>query len=76
MNRILAATLIKIVLIATALASSATFAEDTLRVSLENGKQRVDFSLNGRDKCVMVDEKIVCTPIPRETVRVATAESN
>lgn len=76
MNRILASALINIVLIATALASSATLAEDTLRVSLENGKQRVDFSLNGRDKCVMIDEKIVCAPIPRETVRVATADSN
>ena len=39
MNKILST-----LLIAAALSSSAAFAEDTLRVSMENGKQRVDFS--------------------------------
>ncbi|MEO8156886.1 MAG: hypothetical protein ABI648_03750 [Betaproteobacteria bacterium] len=71
MTNILAA-----LLIAAVLCSTTAFAEDTLRVSVENGKQRVDFSLNGRDKCVMVDEKIVCAPMPKEAMRVASAGSN
>ena len=62
--------------IAAILSSSTAFAEDTLRVSMENGKQRVDFSLNGNDKCVMVDDKITCQPMPKAAVRVASSESN
>ena len=49
-------------LIAAALSYSAAFAEDTLKVSLENGKQRVDFSLHGKTACVLVDEQIYCAP--------------
>ena len=71
MNKILS-TLV----IAAALASSTAFAEDTLRVSMQNGKQRVDFSLNGNDKCVMIDDKIHCAPMPRTPIRVASSESN
>jgi hypothetical protein len=71
MNKLLSTLLI------TALLSSASaFAEDTLRVSIENGKKRVDFSLNGNDKCVMIDDKITCAPTPKEPVRVASSESN
>jgi len=71
MNKILAT-----LMIAAVLSSTVAFAEDTLRVSLQNGKQRVDFSLNGNDKCVMIDDKITCAPMKRAPVRVATSESN
>ncbi len=71
MNRILST-----LLIAGTLSSAAAFAEDTLRVSVQNGKQRVDFSLNGNDKCVMIDDKITCAPMPKEPVRVASSEAN
>jgi len=71
MNKIFAT-----LLIATALSSGSAFAEDRLRVSMENGKQRVDFSLNGNDKCVMIDDKIICAPMPKEPVHVASSESN
>ena len=71
MNKILA-TLI----VAAALSSASAFAEDTLRVTMQNGKQRVDFSLNGNDKCVLIDDKIVCAPMPKAPLRVASSESN
>ena len=71
MNKILS-TLV----IAAILSSSTAFAEDTLRVSMENGKQRVDFSLNGNNKCVMVDDKIFCQPMPATPIRVASSTSN
>ena len=71
MNKILSS-----LLIAAALSSASAFAEDTLRVSMESGKTRVDFSLNGNDKCVMVDDKITCAPMPKEPVRVASSETN
>ena len=71
MNKILST-----LLIAAALSSTSAFAEDTLRVSMQNGKQRVDFSLNGNDKCVMIDDKIHCAPMPRTPIRVASSESN
>jgi hypothetical protein len=62
--------------LAAVLSSSAAYAEDTLRVSMQNGKQRVDFSLNGNDKCVMVDDKITCAPMKQAPIRVASSESN
>ena len=71
MNKILAT-----LMIAAGLSSTAAFAEDTLRVSMENGKKRVDFSLNGNDKCVMVDDKITCQPVKKAPIRVASSESN
>ena len=71
MNKILS-TLV----IAAVLSSATAFAEDTLRVSLQNGKQRVDFSLNGNDKCVMIDDKIHCAPMKQAPIRVASSESN
>ena len=40
------------------------------------GQQRVDFSPNGNDKCVMIDDKIRCAPIPKAPIRVASTESN
>jgi hypothetical protein len=71
MNKILSS-----LVTATILFSATAFAEDTLRVSMENGKQRVDFSLNGNDKCVMIDDKIYCAPMPKTPIRVATSQSN
>ena len=71
MNKILAT-----LMTAAVLSSASAFAEDTLRVSMENGKKRVDFSLNGNDKCVMVDDKITCQPVPKAPIRVASSESN
>ncbi|MBI3527054.1 MAG: hypothetical protein HY067_03725 [Betaproteobacteria bacterium] len=71
MNKILGA-----LLIAAVLSSSTAFAEDNFRVSMENGKQRVDFSLNGNDKCVMIDDKIHCAPMPKAPIRMASSESN
>ena len=71
MNKILAT-----LMTAAVLSSTTAFAEDTLRVSMENGKKRVDFSLNGNDKCVMVDDKITCQPMPKTPIRVASSESN
>ena len=71
MNKILS-TLV----LAAVLSSATAFAEDTLRVSMQNGKQRIDFSLNGNDKCVMVDDKITCAPIKQAPIRVASSESN
>ena len=71
MNKILAT-----LLITAALSSTSAFAEDTLRVTMQNGKQRVDFSLNGNDKCVLIDDKIVCAPMPKAPLRVASSESN
>ena len=71
MNKILS-TLV----LAAVLSSATAFAEDTLRVSMQNAKQRVDFSLNGNDKCVMVDDKITCAPMKQAPIRVASSESN
>ena len=75
MNKFLAA-LIQITLIAAALASNGASAEDRYRVSMENGKQRVDFSLNGNDKCMMIDDKIMCAPMPKAKVKLASSEAN
>ena len=63
-------------ILAAILSSASAFAEDTLKVSMENGKQRIDFSLNGSGKCVMIDEKITCAPVQTAPIRVASAESN
>jgi hypothetical protein len=71
MNKILS-TLV----MAAVLSGTSAFAEDTMRVSMQNGKQRVDFSLNGNDKCVMIDDKIYCAPMPQAPIRVASSESN
>jgi len=71
MNKILST-----LLIAAVLSSTGAFAEDTLRTSMQNGKQRVDFSLNGNDKCVMIDDKITCAPMQQAPIRVASSESN
>jgi len=70
MNKILSS-----LILAAVLASTSALAEDTLRVSMQDGKQRVDFSLNGKGKCVMIDDKITCQPLQQPRVRVASSES-
>ena len=40
------------------------------------GKQRVDLSLSGNDKCVIINDRITCQPKPQAAVHVASSESN
>jgi hypothetical protein len=69
--------IISTLLIAAVLASTVAFGEDNkFHVSMENGKQRVDFSLNGNNHCVMIDDKITCAPMKQAPIRVASSESN
>ena len=64
-------------LIAAALSCSVVFAQDTLRVTNENGKQRVDFALHGKTSCVMLDAKIFCAPATnRAPIKLASTASN
>jgi hypothetical protein len=54
--------LIKRLLIAAALiASASVHADNTIRVSVENGKQHAAFTLAGAH-CVLVDDQIRCSP--------------
>ena len=71
MNKILSS-----LVIAAILSSTAAYGEDKFKVSMENGKQRVDFSLNGKNHCVMIDDKIVCAPMQQAPIRVASSETN
>jgi len=64
-------------LLAAALSCSVVFAQDSLRVTMENGKQRVEFALHGKTSCVMVDDKIFCTPAAtRAPIKLASTVSN
>ena len=64
-------------LIAAALSCSVVFAQDTLRVTMENGQQRVEFALHGKTSCVMLDNKIFCVPaIMRAPVKLASIVSD
>jgi hypothetical protein len=53
---------LKALLIATLLASSAALADQSIEVSVVNGKQQASFSL-GDSKCVLVNDVIKCTPV-------------
>ena len=70
MNKILAT-----LLIAAALSNTSAFAANGAGLSMETAGNRADFSLNGNDKCVMVDDKITCQPVPKAPIRVASSES-
>ncbi len=48
-------------LIGALLASSAAFADQSIEVSMVNGKQQAAFSV-GDSKCVLVNDVIKCTP--------------
>ncbi len=64
-------------LIATALSCTAVFAQDSLRVTMESGQQRVEFALHGNTSCVMVDDKIFCAPaVTRAPIKLASTVSN
>lgn len=53
---------------------SAAFAADTLKVSMDGGKQRVEFALHGKTSCVMLDNKIFCAPsTTRAPIRMASS---
>jgi len=61
---------------ATLLCSPA-FAADTLKASMEDGKQRVEFALHGKTSCVMLDNKIFCAPVTtRAPTRLASSTSD
>ena len=63
--------------VTTALLCSAAFAADTLKVSMEDGKQRVEFSLHGKTGCVLVDAKVFCAPAnTRAPIRLVSFTSN
>ena len=49
-------------LIAALLASSAAFADQSIQVSVVNGKQQASFGV-GDSKCVLVDDVIKCVPV-------------
>jgi hypothetical protein len=49
-------------LIGVLLASSAAFADQSIEVSVVNGKQQAAFSV-GDSKCVLVNDVIKCTPV-------------
>jgi hypothetical protein len=70
-NKILA-----VLTIATALSATCTSAEDRFHVSMQGGKPRIDFSLNGNGRCVILDGKVTCEPVPAGTVKVASSERN
>jgi len=64
-------------LIAAAMLCSVVFAQDNLRVTMENGQQRVEFALHGKTSCVMVDDKIFCAPaVTRAPIKLASTFSN
>ena len=49
-------------LIGALLSSSAAFADQSIEVSIVNGKQQAAFSV-GDSKCVLVNDVIRCTPV-------------
>jgi len=53
---------LKALLIAALLASSAAFADQSIEVTIVNGKQQATFSL-GDSKCALVNDVIKCTPV-------------
>ena len=64
-------------LIAAVLSCSVVFAQDNLRVTMENGQRRVEFALHGKTSCVMVDDKIFCAlAATRAPIKLASTVSN
>ena len=64
-------------LIAAALSCSVVLAQDNLRVTMENGQQRVEFALHGKTSCAMIDDKIFCAPAAtRAPIKLASTVSN
>ena len=72
MNKILTS-----LLIAATLSSAVVLAEDTLRTATENGQRRVEFTLHGKTRCVLVDDKIFCAPTTtRAPIKLASTASD
>ncbi len=72
MNKILTS-----LLIAATLSSAVVVAEETVRTATENGQRRVEFTLHGKTRCVLVDDKIFCAPgNARTPIKLATTTSN
>ena len=66
--------LTSVVVIGTLLCSTV-FAADTVKVSMDGGKQRVEFALHGKTSCVMLDSKIFCAPATtRAPIRLAATD--
>jgi len=64
-------------IVTTALMCSAAFAADALKVSVEDGKQRVEFALHGKTSCVMLGDRIFCAPATtRAPTRLASSTSD
>jgi hypothetical protein len=49
-------------LITALLASASAFADQSIQVSVVNGKQQASFGV-GDSKCVLVDDVIKCVPV-------------
>ena len=63
--------------VTTALLCSAAFAADARKISVEDGKQRVEFALHGKTSCVMLGDKIFCAPATtRAPTRLASSNSD
>ena len=61
----------------TALLYSTAFAADSQKVVMEDGKQRVEFSLHGKTGCVLVDGKVFCAPATtRVPIRLTSSSSD
>jgi len=72
MNKILTS-----LLIAATLSSAVVLAEETVRTATENGQRRVEFTLHGKTRCVLVDDKIFCAPvITRAPIKLASTASD
>jgi hypothetical protein len=54
--------LLKTALIAALLSSAAAFADNSVQVTVVNGKQEAKFSV-GDSKCTLVDGAIRCAPV-------------
>ena len=66
--------ILKTLLIAAILSGSSAFAQDMLKVSQENGSQRIDFTLNGKTACVLIDDRITCATTIKP-MQVAASET-
>jgi len=62
---------------ATAMMCSIAFAGDKLNVTMQEGKQRVEFSLHGKTGCVLVDSRVFCAPAStRAPIRMASSATD
>ena len=64
-------------LIAATLSSAVVFGEETPRTATETGKHRVEFTLHGNTRCVLVDDKVFCAPgTMRAPIKLASTAAN